>query len=89
MVLTANGLRVDVSQYHLPSHSKLGKVDDVIYEFIGFSFSEFSIHTHSSHTLPFIHLIIIYRRAHFILISSLRLHHPKFLVNLSHYITTS
>ena len=39
MVSTANELRADVSQYHLSSDNKLGKVDGVIYKFIGFSFS--------------------------------------------------
>ena len=39
MVYKATGLRVDVSQYHLSSHSKLEQMDKVIYRFTGFNYS--------------------------------------------------
>ena len=77
IISAANGLRVDVSQYHLSSHGKLEKVDEVIYKFIGFSFSLFNINTHISHihssmhffcsqrTLLFIYLIIASPCSHY------------------------
>ena len=36
MVYKANGLRVDVFQYHLSSHGKREQMDKVIYRFTGF-----------------------------------------------------
>ena len=48
MVSKANGLRVGVLHYHLSLHNKLEQMDTVIYRFIGFSFSVYSIHSHSN-----------------------------------------
>ena len=40
-------LEMIVTQYQLSSHGKLGKVDKVIYSFIGFTFSMSSVHKYS------------------------------------------
>ena len=47
MVSTENG--VDVSQYHLPSHANLEKVNELIYKSIGFSF--ISLLHHRAHII--------------------------------------
>ena len=47
MVSTENG--VDVSQYHLPSHANLEKVNELIYKSIGFSF--ISLLHHPAHII--------------------------------------
>ena len=40
-------LEMIVTQYQLSLHGKLGKVDKVIYSFIGFTFSMSSVHKYS------------------------------------------
>ena len=94
MVSTANGLRVYISQYHTSSHSKLGKVDEVICKFIDFSFSVFSIYTRSSHIHPSMHFFcsqrtllcvyfIITSPCSLISLTSLQLHHHTFIIKLT------
>ena len=89
MVSTANELRADVSQYHLSSDSKLGKVDGVIYKFIGFSFSLLSIHTHNSHIHSSMYFfrsqgtfLCIYLVYYITVLTLFHLHHYSYITTL-------